>query len=398
MNKSQRPVIADYYEHRVTLEKNSTSALQLGAEAASSLLKRHEIESREIDALFTGRSPQGYMALQYNQVLLNELGLQPEISSEVTMHGAGALGSIGLASELIKSGSITNALCVTNEANALWSDPGQANAAWEEEPWFEGSVRPTTPALYGQLAMRAVHEGIVSRDSAAGVAVAAREWGRVHPQAWAYGREPLSKEAVASSRIIAQPFRLLDCAPWYKGGIGTAVFVCSQQEAEQRGVDYVVLRGWGSKSSYERVTQQLNARPRSSKRPADLFRTGAGDATDKALALSGATMDNISLVQTSAPFSHILLLFLIEMGVIDSRDASEWIDSGELGTGGTRAVNTSGGYLGHGQVPQGLYLLTETIDQLKGKAKGRQVDGVNMGLVHGHGGIAACHTSLVLSN
>jgi len=50
-----------------------------------------------------------------------------------------------------------------------------------------------------------------------------------------------------------------------------------------------------------------------------------------------------------------------------------------------------GGYLLlRGQVAQGLYNLHETIDQVWGRAEGRQVEGAEIGIVHGHGGPLAC--------
>jgi hypothetical protein len=47
-------------------------------------------------ALFTGRARRP-MVLQYNQALLNELKISPTFNSEVTPHGAGAIGTLQLA-------------------------------------------------------------------------------------------------------------------------------------------------------------------------------------------------------------------------------------------------------------------------------------------------------------
>ena len=56
-----------------------------------------------------------------------------------------------------------------------------------------------------------------------------------------------------------------------------------------------------------------------------------------------------------------------------------------------------GGYLSFGQVAQGLYNLQETIDQIHGRAEGRQVQGAQVGIVHGHGGPLACHSVVIVS-
>lgn len=56
-----------------------------------------------------------------------------------------------------------------------------------------------------------------------------------------------------------------------------------------------------------------------------------------------------------------------------------------------------GGYLSFGQVAQGLYNLQEVVDQIHGRAEGRQVPNVERGIVHGHGGPMACHSVVIVS-
>lgn len=385
-------VIADYRQEIVTAKSGERpSALQLGATAASRLLTETGVPRSRIGALFTGRSPQAYMALQYNHVLLNELALEPDYTSEITSHGAGALGSIAYAATLVESGAVDFGLCVTNEANALWTTPGAANASWEADPVFESPTGVSTPALYGQVASRLVHDQVVTSEQAAAVAVHARRWGSEHPDAWAYGRDELTVDDVLASPTIASPFRLLDCAPWYPGGIGTAVLVCTEQAARDLGLDFVHIAGNGLNTSHERLTQWLDSHP------GDRFpATGARAASRAALRGAGQSAADLDIVQTSAPFTYVLLALLMEMGIVAPDGLDDWIASGGLGAGAAQAINTSGGYLGFGQVPQGLYLLTETIDQLRGAARGLQVDSARRALVHGHGGILASHTCLVL--
>jgi len=87
----------------------------------------------DVGALLTGRMPRSYCTLQYNQSVLNELKIAPMISTEVTAHGAGALGAIQLAAMLLGGGAIDYALCVAGEASPLWIEMTEGSANWEAD-------------------------------------------------------------------------------------------------------------------------------------------------------------------------------------------------------------------------------------------------------------------------
>ncbi len=86
------------------------------------------------------------------------------------------------------------------------------------------------------------------------------------------------------------------------------------------------------------------------------------------------------------------------MAIASQGEAGRFVESGGIDYDGGRPFNTSGGYLSFGQSAQGQYLLMESIDQLRGKAIGKQVPNARVALVHGHGGPMACHTVVLLSN
>ena len=157
--------------------------LQLGAAAAVAAMRDAGIARKDVGALFTGRTPQAYMVLQYNQALLNELKIGPTFNSEVTPHGAGALGTLQLAALALHAGVIDYALCVTNEASGLWMDQVGSNAGWEGDLQFEAPYGASTPSLYAQFACRYMHEYGVTADMCARVAVENRRWALDHPHA-----------------------------------------------------------------------------------------------------------------------------------------------------------------------------------------------------------------------
>ena len=372
--------------------------LQLGAVAAVQAMRDAGIARKEVGALFTGRTPQAYMVLQYNQALLNELKIGPTFNSEITAHGGGALGTLQLAALALDAGVIDYALCVTNEASGIWMDQVGSNAAWEGDLQFEAPYGVSTPSLYAQFACRYMHEYGITPAMSARVAVENRRWALDHPYAAMRHKGPITVADVLASRMVATPLRMLDCAVWYPGGIATAMVLTRSDLARARHERPTLMAGFGQCSTHEWVGERmggwgyapLEAGP-------DLIRTGARVAARQAYAMAGLKPRDIDVVQSSAPFSFANLMMLEELGFCAPGEGGAFVEGGGIDYDGGLPFNTMGGYLSFGQVAQGLYNLHETIDQLWGRAEGRQVANAGIGLVHGHGGPLACHSVVIVS-
>ncbi|HVV92577.1 MAG TPA: thiolase family protein [Hyphomicrobiales bacterium] len=372
--------------------------LQLGAAAASEAMRQAGIQRREVGALFTGRTPQAYMVLQYNQSLMNELKIGPTFNSEMTAHGAGALGTIEMAALALDAGVIDYALCVTNEESGLWMDQVGSNSSWEGDLQFEAPYGTTTPALYAQFACRYMHEYGVTPEMCAQVSVENRRWALDHPHAAMHRKGPITVADVLASRMIASPLRLLDCAVWYPGGIATALVLTRAEVAEARHAEVTYVAGFGQCSTHEWVGERMGGWGYAPLDDGpDLVSTGAAVAGRQAYEMAGVGPKDIDLVQTSAPFSFANLMMLEELGFCGRGEGGAFAAAGGIAYDGGLPFNTPGGYLSFGQVAQGLYNLTETIDQLWGRAEGRQVADPRIGLIHGHGGVLACHAVVIIA-
>jgi acetyl-CoA acetyltransferase len=372
--------------------------LQLGAAAAREAMRKAGIGRGQVGALFTGRTPQSYMVLQYNQSLMNELKIGPTFCSETTAHGAGALGALQVAALALAAGVIDYALCVTNEASGLWMDQVGSNASWEGDLQFEAPYGSTTPALYAQFACRYMHEYGVTPRMCARSAVENRRWALDHPHAAMRSKGPITIDDVMASRMIASPLRLLDCAVWYPGGIATAFVLTRGDVARADHEEITYLSAFGQCSTHEWVGERMGGWGYEPLEDGpDLIRTGAGVAARQAYEMSGLEPNDIDVVQSSAPFSFANLMILEELGFCGRGEGGDFVTSGGIDYDGGLPFNTNGGYLSFGQVTQGLYNLTETIDQLWGRAEGRQVEDAKIGMVHGHGGVMACHAVVIVS-
>ena len=372
--------------------------LQLGARAAVDAMRQAGIGRNQVGALFTGRTPQSYMVLQYNQSLMNELKIGPTFCSETTNHGAGALGALEVAALALDSRMIDYALVVTNEASGIWMDQVGSNASWEGDLQFEAAYGSTTPALYAQFACRYMHEYGITEEQCARVSVENRRWALDHPHAAMRSKGAISVDDVMNSRMIASPLKLLDCAVWYPGGIATAIVLTRADIARARHEEVTYLSGFGQCSTHEWVGERMGGwgyEPMVE--GPDMIRTGAGVSAAQAYEMSGLGPKDIDIVQTSAPFSFANLMILEELGFCGRGEGGAFVASGGVDYDGGLPFNTNGGYLSFGQVAQGLYNLTDTIDHLYGRSEGRPVKDAKVGIVHGHGGVLACHAVVIVS-
>jgi acetyl-CoA acetyltransferase len=374
------------------------TSLQLGSLSSSAAIRNAGISRNQVGAFFTGRCPTSYRTLQYNQTLLNELKIAPVFNTEVTAHGAGALGTLELGVLAVNSGLADYALCVTNEASGVWlKDKVGQNAAGESNPQFEAPFGPTTPSLYAQVACRYMHEYGVTSEMMAKVAVENRKWAVEHPYAAMRNRGRITIEDVLNSRMIASPLHLLDCAVNYPGGISTA-FIVTRADLAKHHENPTWIAGFGQQTTHEWISERMGAWDLDVIGPEpNLTNTGCATAARQAYEMSGLKPKDINIVQTSAPFSFVHLMMLEELGFCKKGEGGAYVMSGAIDFDGGLPFNTMGGYLSFGQMAQGLYNLHETVDQIWGRAEGRQVPNASVGLVHGHGGILASHSVMIVS-
>ncbi len=379
-------------------DKEKNTPLQLVVEACGELFRTTGIDRTKIGALFTGRMPRSYFTLQYSQSVLNELKIAPVISTEVTSHGGGALGTIELAALALNAGLVDYALCVTGEASPIWIDMIGGSANWEADLQFEAPYGPTTPSLYAQSACRYMHEYGISSRQMARVAVENRKWALHHPYAAMHKKGEITVDDVVNSPMIASPLHLLDCAPWFPGGIASAALITRADIAKQICPNPTYIAGFGQWNTHEWVGERMgtwNVEP--VKKGPSMVRTGAKVAADNAYAMSGLNAADINIAETSVPFTFANLLMLEELGFCGEGEGGRFVESGGIDFDGGLPFNTTGGYLSFGQSGQGLYLLKEIVDQMWNQAEGKPIAGVENGLVHGHGGPLGCHSVMIVS-
>lgn len=236
-------------------------------------------------------------------------------------------------------------------------------------PSSSGLDRSPTMDRYADKA-RAYMErwGVTSRDLA-NVSVKNRRHASMNPLA--QFQTPVSVEEVELSRLIVDPLRLLMCAPVGDGA--AALLVCSEDFANKRRMP-------GARVLASKLTSN-SAHPDAR----DLVRRAA----DAAYTAAGVSPSDIDVAEVHDACSAAELWLYEELGFCDSGAAVAMVERGDATLGGSTPVNTSGGLLGRGHPlgATGCAQVVELVDQLRGRAGMRQVDGARIALAQNAGGI-----------
>lgn len=381
----------------VTRDDPKITSLQLQLYACHEALKAAGIDKRQLGAVFTCRAPMGFTALQWNMRIVQELKIVPNLSSEVTAHGAGVLATLSYAAMAVQSGIVDYALCCSGCTGPLWVDMVRVNASIESDLQFEAPYGVTTPALYAQWAQRYMYEFDVKPEELAIIAVENRKWAVRHPDAAMKDKGEITVEDVLNSKMLASPIRMLDSSTWYRGGFGSAVVITRSDKArpEQKPV---YISGFGSATTHEWLTDRMHLSGVEPAMKPNLTTTGAKPAADHAYAMAGLTAKDIDIVETSVPFTFANMMALEDLGFCKKGEGRHFVREGGISFEDGLPFNTNGGYLSFGQPPHGMHMLVEAIEQLKGEARGKQVKNPRRALTHFHGGPLATHAVAILSN
>jgi acetyl-CoA acetyltransferase len=214
------------------------------------------------------------------------------------------------------------------------------------------------------------------------VAVTAREWAKLTPKA--FKRDHLTVEDVLASRMISSPLSLLDCCLVTDGG--GALVVTSAERAMDLRKAPVYLLGAGEAHWHRNISQMP-----------DLTVTAAAESGPRAYEMAGVRPEDVDVAMLYDAFTINTILFLEDLGFCQKGEGGTFLEGGRIAPGGELAVNTNGGGLSYNHPGMyGLLLLIEAVRQLRGECGERQVEGAEVALAHGNGGVLSSQVTAVL--
>jgi acetyl-CoA C-acetyltransferase len=238
--------------------------------------------------------------------------------------------------------------------------------------------RRTPPAIcYFGCQIELLEERLgVDELTEARVAVKARRHAAANPHA--IFRAPLSVEEVLAQPKIFRGLRKGYACPPSCGA--AAVVVCSESFARRRGLDAsIALVGQGCAS--DRAAYFTGD-------PLDfMFRALSRDAAAAAYESAGLGPRDVDVIELHDCFTSNELLTYLALGLCTEDELVGFVRDGGNTYGGRCVVNPSGGLLskGHPLGATGLAQITELVQQLRGKAGARQVEGARTALQHNGG-------------
>ncbi|SCV00323.1 conserved hypothetical protein [Cupriavidus necator] len=356
--------------------------LEISSRAIHAAVADAGLEMSEIDGLMTASLSSSMWVVK----LAEYLDLRPAFSDSTQIGGASFVGHLLTAAAAIRAGLCRNiviAYGATPRGGNSVSATSPARAKLDPFP-YEDPFQPfNPPTSYALAAMRHMHEYGTTRAQLAEVAVSARRWAQLNPEA--FRREPLTIDDVVGAKMVSSPFTVRDCC-LVTDGAGAIVVTSSGRAADPRRPPVYVL---GTAVAHHH--RQISCMP-------DLTVTAARESGALAFRRARSAPTEMDVVQLYDAFTINPILFLEDLGFCPKGEGGRFVQDGRIAPGGELPVNTNGG--GLSCVHPGMYsmfALVEAVRQLRGECGERQVPGAATALVHGNGGVLSAQATTVLS-
>ncbi len=348
-------------------EAPGRTPLEIMAEAVKAALDDAGLQLSQVDGLFAGSSAHLMASLTYAEYL----GIQPRYSDGSMIGGSSFVAHTLYASLALQAGLCDVALICYGSNQRTAS--GRLVSMSEPQP-HEQIYGPRYPiSSYALAAARHMYQYGTTRRQLAEVAVAARQWAAMNPEAFA--REPLTLDEVLASRMVSDPLSKLDCCLVTDGG--GAVIMTRAEEAKDFPRPPVYFLGAGMAHFHRQITQLP-----------DLTVTAASASGPRAFEMAGLSPAEVDVLELYDAFTINTLLFLEDLGFCPKGEGGAFVEGGAIAPGGSLPVNTNGGGLScvHPGM-YGIFTVIEAVRQLRGACGERQVEGAEVALAHGNGGV-----------
>lgn len=359
-------------------EAHGLTAYDVMAQSALAALKDAGLKLSDVDGLFCTMMEDSMPALMAAEYL----GIRPRFIDGTMTGGSSFVNYLTSATMALDAGLCDVALIVYGSNQRTAS--GKLVTV-SRPPTFEAPYNPRYPiSAYAMAAARHMHQYGTTRAQLADVAVAARAWAQHNPEA--FERGPLSREDVLGARMVSDPLTARDCCLVTDGG-GAIVMVRADRAQDFPKAPVYVL-GSAAESSHRQISQMK-----------DFTVTAARESGKRAFAAAGVSPADIQVVELYDAFTINTILFLEDLGFCAKGEGGAFVEGGRIAPGGVLPVNTNGGGLScvHPGM-YGIFTVIEAARQIRGDAPGMQLDGIDLALAHGNGGVLSSQVTAILGS
>lgn len=353
------------------------------AKAAGDAVRASGLRMADIDGIITSSLTSPWWVMR----MAEYLGIRPRFSDSTMFGGSSFIADIQVAAMAILSGRCNNVLVcygATPRSAPSSSKINQMRAELDPQP-YEHPYKPFNPvSAYALAAGRHMHQYGTTREQLAEVAVAARQWAMLNPDA--FMRDPLTVADVLGAKMISDPLTVRDCC-LVTDGAGAFVLSATPRARDLHAAPVYVL-GCGHAHWHRQISCME-----------DLTITPARDSGAAAFAEAGLAPRDMDVVELYDAFTINPILFLEDLGFCAKGEGGAFVSGGRIAPGGALPVNTNGGGLSFAHPGMySIFLVIEAVAQLRGQGGARQVAGARTALVHGNGGVLSSQATAILSN
>jgi acetyl-CoA acetyltransferase len=222
-----------------------------------------------------------------------------------------------------------------------------------------------------------------------------RNHGHGNPEAVYFGRGPFTADDILSSRLVADPFHILDCAMTAEGGC--ALLLTTAERAVDLRLPPVYLHGGGS----DRLGPSYQFPPSFDLRgdPAQPSNGYVGQrAARRSFSMAGLRPGDVDVCELYDPFSFEIIRQAEAFGFCEPGEGGDFVTVGPMGPGGSLPITTDGGLMSFshgGGTVQLLQRVVRATHQLQGLCESDQVPGAEVALCS-NGGSGALFSDVLL--
>jgi acetyl-CoA acetyltransferase len=352
------------------------TSIELAAMAAVRALADAGLQPSDVDALFACLPDDVFATV----ACAEHLGIRPRLTDNNRTGGSAFLTHVIHAAAVLESGACDVAMIMYGSNQR--TDAGKLQTPRRPSA-FEAPYRPLTPiSSYALVAARHMYQYGTTREQLAAVAVAARQWANLNPDAFARG--DLTIEECLGARKVSDPLTTRDCCLVTDGA--AAIVMTRADRAKDLPKPPVFVLGGAAATWHDGIAQMP-----------DLTVTAAKESGARAFAHAGIAPGDVDVVQLYDAFTINTILFLEDLGFCAKGEGGAFVQSGAIAPGGTLPVNTNGGGLScvHPGM-YGLFALVEARQQLAVLGRARQVNNAQIAVAHGNGLVLSSQATVVL--
>ncbi|MGA7076794.1 MAG: thiolase domain-containing protein [Halobacteriota archaeon] len=348
-------------------------------EAGLMALEDAGVSGAQVEALYGGNMSSGIFIEQEHvgALIADYSGLTTNNVPSTRVEAACASGGLALRSGVVAVASDYHDVVISAGIEKM-TDIGaekamDALASAADREW-EAAVGATFPGLYAMMARAHMHELGTTREQLAQVAVKNHYHGSMNPRA--QFRNRITIDSVISSPLVADPLRLFDCSPLTDGAAAVVLVPAARAKEFTDTPIYV--------KAATQASDTISLHDRRSLTSIDATIVAA----ERAFKMAKLQRSKIDVAEVHDCFTIAEIMAIEDLGFFEKGMGGPATINGETAIGGKIPVNTSGGLkaCGHPVGATGIKQAVEIVEQLRGDAGKRQVEGAEVGLTHNVGG------------